>query len=142
MCEGLRERLYVSERKRERDWEGGDLYQTATFRSAEQKNYRKSARFHFTTFFPIDLSRLSEIERTLGKWRETSASKFFSMFDFPILAIQQNGFIFETETSLTDEKITLIRFGVKSRGHILLIVKNITASFSAIKFDQVDCTDR
>ena len=69
--------------------------------------------------------------------------KFFSMFDFSILAIQQNGFIFETETSLTDEKITLIRFGVKSRGHILLIVKKYNRQFfSAIKFDQIDCTDR
>ena len=51
------------------------------------------------------------------------------MFDFSILAIQQNGFIFETETSLADEKITLIRFGVKSRGHILLIVKKYNRQF-------------
>ena len=66
--------MRIREKERERDWEGGDLYQTATFRSAEQKNYRQSTRFHFTAFFPNDLSRQSKIERTLGKWRETSAS--------------------------------------------------------------------
>ena len=32
-----REFVRIREKERERDWEGGDLYQTATFRSAEQK---------------------------------------------------------------------------------------------------------